>query len=88
MATSTRRQQSRDHSLSDGMHEMGAAVRDLASESVGALRDRANDYVEHGRDRARNLGDTLAARIQEKPMKSLLLAAGVGLLVGMFCSRR
>ena len=88
MATSTHRRSSRDSSISDGMHEMGAAVRGLASESVGALRDRAGEYVEHGRDRVREIGDTVESRIQEKPLKSVLVAAGIGLLIGMFCSRR
>lgn len=76
------------HGLSQGLHDIGSAARDLAAESAGALRDHAADYLEHGRDRVRDFEENVETRISEHPFRSLLLAGAIGFVVGMICSRR
>jgi ElaB/YqjD/DUF883 family membrane-anchored ribosome-binding protein len=83
-ATTTRDRET----FSDGVQHMGSAVRGLAAEGVGALRDRAHEYVEHGRDRVREFGENVESQIHAQPKKSLLIAAGVGFLLGVICARR
>ena len=62
-------------------------VRDVAQERVGELRDRAGEYYEMGRDRAYDLEQSLEQRIRERPLNSVLMAAGIGILLGILWRR-
>jgi ElaB/YqjD/DUF883 family membrane-anchored ribosome-binding protein len=68
--------------------EMGGAVRDVAQEQFDHMRDRASGYVKQGREKVGEWEDVLESYIQEKPLRSLLLAAGAGLLLGLLWRRR
>ena len=68
--------------------EMGGAVRDVAHEQYENLRDRASDYVKQGREKVGKWEDGLESYIQDNPIRSLLLAAGAGLLLGLLWRRR
>lgn len=74
--------------LQQNLREMGSQVRDAASEKIGQLRDRASEYYEQGRRRAAEWEQNLESYVQEKPIQSLLIAAGVGMLLGIFWRRR
>lgn len=82
----------------DSLQEVGQAareaaqekmqqVRDVAQERVGELRDRAGEYYEMGRERAYDLEQSLEQRIRERPLNSVLMAAGVGILLGILWRR-
>lgn len=62
-------------------------VRDAAGEKLQDLRDHASEYYQQGRDKAEQWEQSLEDYIQEAPMKSILIAAGVGFLVGMIWKR-
>jgi ElaB/YqjD/DUF883 family membrane-anchored ribosome-binding protein len=68
--------------------EMGGAVRDVAHEQFDHMRDRASGYVKQGREKIGEWEDGLESYIQDKPIRSLLLAAGAGLLLGLLWRRR
>jgi ElaB/YqjD/DUF883 family membrane-anchored ribosome-binding protein len=74
--------------IRDDVREMGGHIRDAAAEKLHDLRDRASDYFEQGRGKARKWEQGIEGYIQEKPIRALLIAAGVGLLVGVFWRRR
>ena len=91
MATSTRK---REHS-SDGpgtitqtLHDVGSAARHLAEERMEAIRDRAGEYVDEGRTRIRDAAENVQSRVQDQPLKSLLIAAGIGFFLGALWMRR
>ena len=63
-------------------------VRDVAQERLGQLRNTAEEYYQMGRDRASDLERTLEERIREKPLNSVLMAAGLGVLLGIIWTRR
>jgi ElaB/YqjD/DUF883 family membrane-anchored ribosome-binding protein len=69
------------------VRDMGSQVRDAATEKFDDLRQQANDYYEQGRERARELEQSLESYVQEKPIQSLLIAAGVGMLLGVLWKR-
>jgi len=69
------------------VRNLGENVRDAASEKFNDLRDQARDYYEQGRDRAREWEQGLEDYVQEKPIQSLLIAAGVGMLFGFLWRR-
>jgi ElaB/YqjD/DUF883 family membrane-anchored ribosome-binding protein len=70
------------------VRQMGEQVRDAASEKFEQLRGQANDYYEQGRQRAREWEQSLEEYVQEKPIQSLLIAAGVGAVLGWIWKSR
>lgn len=70
------------------VRDMGGHLKDAAVEQYENLRDRASGYFEQGRDKAREWEEGIEGWVQEKPIRALLVAAGVGVLLGMFWRRR
>jgi ElaB/YqjD/DUF883 family membrane-anchored ribosome-binding protein len=48
----------------------------------------ASEYYQQGREQVLALEQTIEAQIRDKPIQSLLIAGGVGLLIGFLCRRR
>jgi ElaB/YqjD/DUF883 family membrane-anchored ribosome-binding protein len=78
----------RASTIAQDFHEVGDAARRIATDSVEAMRETAHECLDEGRDRARHLGDSVQAKVQEQPVKALLIAAGLGFLLGAFWTRR
>jgi ElaB/YqjD/DUF883 family membrane-anchored ribosome-binding protein len=87
---SSHTEQLREKALEAGqnLREAGGHVREAAREQIGHLRERAGDMYEQGRAKAKQWEEGLESYVQEKPLKSLLIAAGVGLFLGIFWKRR
>jgi ElaB/YqjD/DUF883 family membrane-anchored ribosome-binding protein len=69
--------------LRDKAAEMVGNVRDAATEHYENLRDTAQEYYDQGRQKAQEWQQSLEQYVQEQPIKSLLIAAGVGVLLGI-----
>jgi ElaB/YqjD/DUF883 family membrane-anchored ribosome-binding protein len=67
---------------------MGGTARDAAKERIGELGENASELYNQGRDKAHQVQRTLEQFILDQPLKSLLIAGGVGLLLGRFWMRR
>jgi ElaB/YqjD/DUF883 family membrane-anchored ribosome-binding protein len=63
-------------------------ARDPTQEQVEHLSDRAADCARDGLDKAQQVERTFAQYVREQPLKSVLIAAGVGLVLGRFWMRR
>lgn len=74
--------------LSEDLRAMGSQVGEVAREQYEHVRGRALDFVKQGQKKARDWEAGMEEYIQERPVKSLLIAAGVGMLIGMFWRRR
>jgi ElaB/YqjD/DUF883 family membrane-anchored ribosome-binding protein len=57
-------------------------------EQYESLKSSASDYVEQGRHRAMEMERTLESQIRSQPMRSVLIAAGVGMVAGILLCRR
>lgn len=68
----------------EGVKEMG----NLASEGLEMLRESTNECLEQGRAKAQELAAVLEAQIRAQPLTAVLVAGGVGLLLGVMWSRR
>ena len=88
-----------DHSASDrirdqarvvtkDVQELGGIVRDVAQEKFGELREGAADCYQQARVKARRAEDTVGEFIGRRPITSVLLGLGLGLLFGRFWMRR
>jgi ElaB/YqjD/DUF883 family membrane-anchored ribosome-binding protein len=73
--------------VSQNLREAGSQLRDQAQEKYNQLRDSASQYYEEGRQRAQEWEQNLESYVQEKPIQSLLIAAGVGLVIGFLWRR-
>lgn len=69
--------------IRDQASQMAGQVRDAAVEQYENLRDTAQDYYEQGRQKAQERQHSLEDYVHEQPMKALLIAAGVGVLLGI-----
>jgi ElaB/YqjD/DUF883 family membrane-anchored ribosome-binding protein len=67
--------------------QVAGQVRDAAREKFEDLRDQAADYYEQGREKAHEWQHGIEEYVQEKPIKALLIAAGVGMLLGILWKR-
>jgi len=83
------RQQLRESaaSVQENLRDMGGQVRDAAAEKYHQLKEQAGQYYEEGRQRAIEWERGLENYVQERPIKSLLIAAGVGMLIGILWKR-
>jgi ElaB/YqjD/DUF883 family membrane-anchored ribosome-binding protein len=74
--------------VSKDIQGMGAVARDVAHEKLEDFQENASAVYEQGRDKVREATRTFERFIQEQPLTSVLIAAGVGLFLGRFWMRR
>jgi ElaB/YqjD/DUF883 family membrane-anchored ribosome-binding protein len=70
------------------LQQMGNTAGDAVRENLGQLQDEASEYYEQGRDQAYQAKHTFEQFIKDHPLKSILIAAGVGVFLGRFWIRR
>src|SRR5690606_31745161 len=73
--------------VKENLRDLGSQARAAAQEQYDQLRQQANDYYEQGRVRAQEWEQGVEDYIREQPVKSMLIAAGVGLLLGALWKR-
>src|SRR5689334_18741373 len=73
--------------VGQNLRDLGGQVRDTATQQYEQLRQQAGDYYEQGRQRAMEMEQSLEQYVQEKPIQSLLIAAGAGMLLGILWKR-
>ena len=73
--------------VGENLRNLGSQVRDQATQQYDQLRTQASEYYEQGRQRAMDMEQNLEQYVQEKPIQALLMAAGVGLLLGILWKR-
>jgi ElaB/YqjD/DUF883 family membrane-anchored ribosome-binding protein len=88
-----------DHSASDrireqarvvtkDVQELGGIVRDVAQKKLGEVRESAAEFYGQARGKARHAEDAVGDFIGRRPITSVLLGLGLGLLFGRFWVRR
>jgi ElaB/YqjD/DUF883 family membrane-anchored ribosome-binding protein len=78
----------RASAMMHGAQETAADLSHRAQESFGAIKDAASGYIAQGREKAAALGRTVEGQVREWPLSALLVATGVGLLLGIIFARR
>ena len=73
--------------VGENLRNIGGQVRDAATERYNQLRDQATQYYDQGRERAREWEESLESYVHEKPLQAVLIAAGVGVLLGLLWKR-
>ena len=62
--------------------------KEAISERVGEVRERARNLYETGKERAVEWEGNFERYVQDRPIKAVLTAAGVGLVLGLILARR
>jgi len=74
--------------VSQNLRDIGSQVRDTAEQKYGEVKNRAADYYNRSKETAQELEQSLESYVQEKPLQAVLIAAGVGLILGLIWRRR
>ena len=72
----------------ENLRDLGNQVRDAATDKYNQFSEQAKGYYSQGREVAQEFEHNLESYVQDKPIQSLLIAAGVGLLLGVLWKRR
>jgi len=73
--------------IRDTAQEVGTQIRDKAQEMGAQAQQAVGEYYEQGRESLREMNKSVEEKIREKPLQALLVAGGVGLLVGLLWRR-
>jgi ElaB/YqjD/DUF883 family membrane-anchored ribosome-binding protein len=73
--------------VAEELGEMGETVKNAAQEKVGQVGERASEYCEQAREKAHGIACRCEQFLRHKPLTCVLLAAGVGWLLGRFGKR-
>jgi ElaB/YqjD/DUF883 family membrane-anchored ribosome-binding protein len=74
--------------VTEDLREMGETVKDAAQEKLEQVGERASECCEQGRDKVHGVACACERFLGQRPLMSVLLAAGVGLLLGRFWRSR
>ena len=67
--------------------EIGNEMREQAQDLMAQGKEVATEYYEEGRNQVLAWQQQIENQVREKPLQSLLVAAGVGLLFGLLRRR-
>ncbi len=73
--------------IADDVRELGEIAKESAGERVDELRQRGEQALNAGRERAGEAKGDLERSIAEQPLKSVAIALGVGVLLGLMARR-
>lgn len=76
-ATPKQKLRSQTEAVREDLRELGKITKDVATEQLDVARKEVKQMEDH-----------LLTYVREKPVKSLLIAGGVGLVLGVLLARR
>jgi len=68
--------------VAEEVQELGRVALSTAGEAAANLKDKGQAALEAGRDKAKKAKGQFEDVVAENPMKSVLIALGVGVVVG------
>jgi ElaB/YqjD/DUF883 family membrane-anchored ribosome-binding protein len=69
------------------VQELGSIAAENVGHAATRLKEQGRDTLEAGRERAHELKGSLEKYVADHPMKALLIALGVGAVVGLSLRR-
>jgi ElaB/YqjD/DUF883 family membrane-anchored ribosome-binding protein len=87
MATTSDRLGKQAREMKDDLQEMGETVRGAAEEQLAQIGEKTSEYLEEGRDKVHGLACACEQFVRQRPLRSVMAAAGIGWLVGQFWKR-
>lgn len=87
-AVGARQLREQSHRVANEIRKGGAMSVDAARNGVDHLKERGQELLAKGRDSIERYGGQVKGYIAENPFKTLLMAVGVGTLLGLALRRR
>jgi ElaB/YqjD/DUF883 family membrane-anchored ribosome-binding protein len=88
MVTANNRLRKRAQKVTKDLRKLRGTVQHAAQKKLRHLRANASEYYEQGRDQVQQAERAVEHFIEKRPLKSVLIAAGVGIVLGGFLFRR
>ncbi len=88
MSDDTNTRTSHRAAAADACRQSYTHAREAAQEVVAGVKEQAADYYARGREKAKIAQESTEQYIRENPIKSVLIAAGAGILIGWLLKRR
>ena len=73
--------------LTEDLQRMGRTVRDAAQAKLGQVGEKAAEYGDQAQDKLHGAACACEQFVRERPLRSVLMAAGIGWLLGRFWKR-
>ena len=67
--------------------DMGTQIKETMQDIGTQVKETMTEYYEQGREGLQDLNQTLEAQTRERPLQALLVAGGIGLLLGLLWRR-
>jgi len=74
--------------LKEDVVKLGKITKEMASKTMEELKENAGEYYRQGLEKAQGWEKSLEGTIKKNPLQSVLIAAGVGLVLGIFFKKR
>ena len=74
--------------VTEHLGEAAQAAKQAARAGIETIKEGAVDYYEEGKRRIESFETTLRKRVQSEPIKSLVVAAAIGIVCGWIWKRR
>lgn len=74
--------------VTEDLHKMGKTVRNAAQEKLEQVGNKASEYYEQGRDKVNSVAIDCEQFLRKRPLTFVLIAAGIGWMLGRFWNRR
>ena len=88
MSTTSERLGKQAKEVAEDLEKMGETVGDAAQEKLGQAGERASECCEQGREKIHGAACACEQFVRQRPLRSVLLAAGIGWLLGRFWKHR
>ncbi|MGA2258591.1 MAG: hypothetical protein ABSG53_28330 [Thermoguttaceae bacterium] len=87
MSTTSERLGEQAKEVTEDLQNMGETVRDAAREKLGQVGEKASEYCEQGQEKVHGVACQCEQFLRQKPLTSVLIAVGIGWLLGRFWKR-
>ena len=74
--------------LAEDVKELARLSKDAIGNKLNAAKDATQHALESGRDKALEYRDMVAEKTKNGPIKALLIATGIGAVLGVILGRR
>ena len=77
-----------ESTLKDELSGMADTARKEVRRELERVREKAGEMMDRGRESVERVRESVSDRVRERPLTSVLVAGGIGLLLGMLVARR
>jgi ElaB/YqjD/DUF883 family membrane-anchored ribosome-binding protein len=74
--------------LGEDVESLGKISKEMAGDAMDFISENANGYYKEGLQKAKHMTKGVEEKIRKNPLQALLIAAGVGAVLGAIWKRR